>query len=911
MDYELLNAQGWDDDDATPSREAPPTPKATKRKGGAKSKPQTLQPIIELAPLLEDTTSHPPLPVDDEIQPPNSTNHLKPNTTASNLQKNHSPQDSRYYTDPKNSSSLNTKHKGQHLQPSASSSTERPPPTKNRRNHKGGYYKGDGSAVIGQSMFGIPALSNVFQDQNGVGEGRTPGPTDFIAGLDGFVRDSTNDKRARDGVPADDYMSLPVRRPTQFDESFFGLRNNHLAYIAIKTNTHLSVPESSDDPRIGIWGTKEQVDAAKHDLKSLMQHIMHELETETRRAGGNWEKVNAAPSKRKQKWLDQQAHDAMLRKKYRQQPPADKPLPYNGVFVWPTKEIDPQLPLGGSFEALDDIRYENRVYITMSRAEGIFYVAGEDEALVEAALERLFGVFCEVAGRNRKPNRRMLVHSPSSNPRGATVKLIMEHSFKDRQVTIKRLKINLGPMVRLSAIPPNAEWLEMWKTKRVKLEKANYVYLKKVVQQGLSDLLYYRGHSTMKVHFGSLMLFTYKAPEREEFELLEFFDMAKNTQAAGELIRHIGDENVAKELIHECFVRHDLFQATNTNDFMFGDNAYDINITNGASTGLHPHETDMEPAYHATLICRTHDDKKCTNDLRLEVKFEKIPGVHPVGIANSAGNLYKVGTRNWIQLAPGGGGPIKAGDHSTKQKGPFDIKVMDLESDLAWQFQLLTHSLTRDTDIYPIFSEFVRRIRIEEIPDVLDPVGPPTGGAPDRRRLVPRVSYVNLPGMTVESLTLKTKYQFWIKGTTYQFDITKYEHFDTQEISSAYPDGVQNSWNGLRTIPDTRWGASFSNSEWTATIAHQRGLGIGFRGPWNPDIKSFFNSSKVGGFEHPEFTRTNACHTDPWKGDGFKECMTRIQELVRFIADIRRKVEKKEAERIAKTNFSGCEEFDD
>jgi len=43
-------------------------------------------------------------------------------------------------------------------------------------------------------------------------------------------------------------MSLPIRRPAQFDESFFGLRNNHLAYIAIKTNTHLSVPESSDDP---------------------------------------------------------------------------------------------------------------------------------------------------------------------------------------------------------------------------------------------------------------------------------------------------------------------------------------------------------------------------------------------------------------------------------------------------------------------------------------------------------------------------------------------------------------------------------------------------------------------------------------------------------------------------------------
>lgn len=345
---------------------------------------------------------------------------------------------------------------------------------------------------------------------------------------------------------------------------------------------------------------------------------------------------------------------------------------------------------------------------------------------------------------------------------------------------------------------------------------------------------------------------------------------------------------------------------------MFGDNAYETNITNnGAPTGLRPHETNMEPAYHATLICRTHDDKKCTNDLRLEVKFEKIPGVHPIGVANSAGNLYKVGTRTWIQLAPGAGGPIKAGDHSTKQRGPFDLKVMDLENDLAWQFQLLTHSLTRDTDIYPIFSEFVRKIRIEEIPDVLDPVGAPVGGAPDRRRLVPRVSYVNLPGMTVEALTLKTKHQFWIKGTTYQFDITKYEHFDTDEIRSAYPDGVQNSWNGLGTIPDTRWGASFSNSEWVTTMAHQRGLGVGVCGPWNPNVDSFFKSSKVGGFEHPDFTRTNAFHADPWKGDGFKECITRIQELVRFIADIRTKVEKKEAERIAKTNFAGCEEFDD
>jgi len=202
MDYELLNAQGWDDDDTPPPREPPRTPRSVKRRG-AKSKSQTPKPIPDLVPLSADTNSRSPHPASSETQLTDSSSRLTSNSTASKPQKNHLSQDSRYYTDPKSVSGLDVKYKAQRSQPDGASSGQRPLITKNRRSYKGGYYKGDGPAVIGQSMFGVPALSNVFQEQNGVGEGLGPETQEPPAGLDGFVRDSTNDKRARDGLPAD------------------------------------------------------------------------------------------------------------------------------------------------------------------------------------------------------------------------------------------------------------------------------------------------------------------------------------------------------------------------------------------------------------------------------------------------------------------------------------------------------------------------------------------------------------------------------------------------------------------------------------------------------------------------------------------------------------------------------------
>jgi hypothetical protein len=293
-----------------------------------------------------------------------------------------------------------------------------------------------------------------------------------------------------------------------------------------------------------------------------------------------------------------------------------------------------------------------------------------------------------------------------------------------------------------------------------------------------------------------------------------------------------------------------------------------------------------------------YDDSGQTNDIRLEVKFELILGDHPSDMTNEVGEVWKIGARRWLHVRKNLTGGERSRSTFSHHRGPVDVKVFDLERDISWQIELITYDYYKDTDIYPIFSEFVRKVRLEEIPDESDPIGPPLPSRPDLRKTVKRIKYVNLPGMSVETVIMKTKYRYYIKGTPYLFETTKYEHFDTQHVNQLYPDGIAISWKGVKTNHDTRWGCCLVNTEVNEAFSKQKGLDIGCVADWDPDVFSVFQSSGIGGFEHPAWTRDSnvqrAGKDDPWQGDGFKEMICRIEECARLIARIRDDILAKE-----------------
>lgn len=268
-----------------------------------------------------------------------------------------------------------------------------------------------------------------------------------------------------------------------------------------------------------------------------MDHISIDIEDNAVRVGGTWAKINAAPSDRKQARIDKISRESAVRRRYRQAPEEGTSFNAIGIFVWPTKEINPQSSLGMAFEALDAVRFDCEVYVIFSRKRSMFRVLGNQPKNVDIAVNRIYGAFCEIASKNRKPNKRFLVHPPSMELPGVAVRIVKRHNLENRQVTIKRLPENIGVQVFLTGNPPSQRFLNAWQVKRELIERANYNYLKKVVQQGLNDVCYFRGYSALKIHFGTLVLFGYKKPAGGQFDLEDFCEMMGDPQTAGEIIR--------------------------------------------------------------------------------------------------------------------------------------------------------------------------------------------------------------------------------------------------------------------------------------------------------------------------------------------------------------------------------------
>lgn len=298
-----------------------------------------------------------------------------------------------------------------------------------------------------------------------------------------------------------------------------------------------------------MWGRPTQIAIAKRDLLELMQHIFRDIEgrakmKKTSRSDPKvaWKKIRAAPSDRKQQRIEKLASEEAKRKSFRH-PPLKEPFEFNAVgsFLWPSKDTNPQDSLGKSFELLDDIRYECEVYVTFSREREMFQVLGDNPENVQKATDRVFGTFCETAAKNRQPNLKFLIHTPSINLPNAYVSLRKNHSLEGRHLTSRPELMSV--QVVFSGDAPSQQFLDNWKLRRGKLETANSLYLKQVAQQGLNDVLYFRGHVTLKIHFGTLVLFNHPQPSADGlFPLEDFCRLIRdpNGRASGEVIRSYG-----------------------------------------------------------------------------------------------------------------------------------------------------------------------------------------------------------------------------------------------------------------------------------------------------------------------------------------------------------------------------------
>jgi hypothetical protein len=646
------------------------------------------------------------------------------------------------------------------------------------------------------------------------------------------------------------------------------------------------MPVDLEKPVLLMWGTKDRLFAARRDLHALLEQVQEDIQQGVHRIGG-WVKIRAMPTDRKQEMIDKMIMDAKIAKMYRQEPPKGFPFQAIGIFIWPTQEKNPQTVLGMSFEALDPIRFNHRVFILFSRKKGIFRVLGDEIKEVEAAVERIRGVFCEIATNNRKQIKMHLVAPPSVHLRHTKVMVNGDHDQINKQVTFRRTNENKGIQVFLGGPKPDYQFLDNWRTRREILKAANVDYMRKALQQGLQDVLYYRGYVKFRVYIGKIVLFSYRRSGDGTYDFEGFSEMVRNSQTAGEVIRsinsskhNISDAGVAKQLIASCGERPDIF--------------YPMDLDpDGSKSQDTKSPPILEPIISTTFNLKISDEKGTGQDIRLEVTFERMPGTQQ----------FRPVHRRWLNISSEGRETLN------RRKGPLDLKVMDLETDMAYQIDISTWKAYTDAG-YPVFQEFIRNLSIEQVHDEFAPGDPPLPGEPDTRPLVRRISFVNLPGISVAGVVQKTKWRYWMARTKYIFEVTRYENLPVNQVSALYPKAVPVSYKGLDTPFDTRWGASIWHEYWDEKLSQQAVAEIGCRGSWNPEIEEFFPASYTDGIHN---------RSGGWGEDGFLEFLGRIKEGMDIIrraqdnAALKKNGEESEFVRGASrtaSEWTGNEEFD-
>lgn len=276
--------------------------------------------------------------------------------------------------------------------------------------------------------------------------------------------------------------------------------------------------------------------------------------------------------------------------------------------------------------------------------------------------------------------------------------------------------------------------------------------------------------------------------------------------------------------------------------------------------------------YTATFAL-TLSDNNCSTDIRLECDFGQ-----EIVVRNR--RHFKVTNWNWLSTPKHGHQYRNKHDNegAYKRKGPLDVKVLNLAESLAWQLEISSYSRVRDSELYPIFNDFIRNITL----DVLIP----EAGVREED-CIPLISWTNLSGLEVDSVVVKCKHQWYLSVTPYIFEVTKYEFYATTRHT---PEGVSANNKGMTA--DTRWGAGLTSRDWIDRLSTQWSLSMGCRGSWRPSITAFFQPSNIGGINDP-LVDGRPKERAEWMKDGFAEFEGRVTECMELIVKAKRSAKKR------------------
>ncbi|PPJ59638.1 hypothetical protein CBER1_01164 [Cercospora berteroae] len=396
---------------------------------------------------------------------------------------------------------------------------------------------------------------------------------------------------------------------------------------------------------------------------------------------------------------------AVQSSRFRQPPPIDQPFGSIGTFIWPSNDYKPQDVFGTHCEALDFIRVGCESYVIWVPEKNCFQVMGDNVQNVTDALIRLRSAYFQLTARSMNGVRRYFSHW-RSNAVPSHIALepykgplpLNSTSIRDDEklVHAPRGEGEFGATV-------NALADSLLSVQSAKMLLAN----------ALKKMHYFRGHLTLGIRLGTLLLEQYMPPQAglDLYELEEYEAMIKQPQFVA---------RVSEELANP--VDADVLSAIQAADDLFC-----------PQDAFLDRLEEVLPSYAAIFTFPAEDsDVRLVKSWQRSVHESDLPGTtrmiaNPDQFHRSATNL-------------------------------LDVSLTDLHTGTAWQFDLTAELSVVPSKLLEKYSHFAASISLE---------------APLNKSNEFVVKY-NSAGVTMKSLRYEVRYRFNIKGTDYNLDLVRF-----------------------------------------------------------------------------------------------------------------------------------------
>ncbi|KAG9239466.1 hypothetical protein BJ875DRAFT_479369 [Amylocarpus encephaloides] len=437
-----------------------------------------------------------------------------------------------------------------------------------------------------------------------------------------------------------------------------------------------------------------------------------------------------------------------------------------GFYLWPDMKLPPSHYLGARLEDLDHIRHEMKVWIEWEPRRRTIVVS----ALLRKAGERA----------DRAMTEQTVINTINA----------IRQEFQDakaRQIAVTPMYLLVPPSVtvmRKSVVPiryqdgltmfefdgerlPNEE-LEDYKLHRNALANGNIEKISKHIMKHLLALAPIKTWLRMRVYFGHLNLGEYPSSfRRGECGLSQFQGLLDNprTQASALFDKKIPKAMTALSLMVAVANKPDVFSSTN-------------------GVGCKIDETRTE-----STLCLFFRSTQGVS-IRLEAEIERNEWYYQMGTVK----IFRDNQRNKC----------------------LEIYAINIESKVDWSIEVITDKTIPDPD--PEWFKLVDGAIKPEAKDRIDSLG----------LCYPTVTLSMKTGLpNVDSVVLRTKKQYKLKGSGYILEVTIYRQWNCRDTAKE---------------PDVQASVSMYHPEWDIEMANIEGTT--YVREWNKDLTQFFNNGE-------------------------------------------------------------------